>query len=101
MIRKGYNVTDNPIGAEDVTFNILAPGVVRHHYTAGASWKLDADSALTGALAFAPSNDVQTGSLLNNFAPGLALREKIEICRESRAARPRCRSRGRWRPPAP
>lgn len=78
-LRVGYNVTDNPIGAADVTFNILAPGVVRHHYTAGATWKLDTDSALTGAVAYMPANEVQAGSLFNNFAPGLALQEKIEM----------------------
>lgn len=52
---------------------------MRHHYTAGATCKLDADAALTGALAYMPANEVQAGSLFNNFAPGLAPREKIEM----------------------
>lgn len=34
-LRGGYNYTDNPIGSQDVTFNILAPGVVQHHLTLG------------------------------------------------------------------
>jgi long-chain fatty acid transport protein len=78
-LRAGYNVSDNPITPADVTFNILAPGVVRHHATLGATWKLDAQSAVTGAFMYAFSNDVQGSSLFNNFAPGLQLQEKIEM----------------------
>ena len=40
VLRAGYNTSGNPIRAEDVTFNILAPGVVRHHVTAGGTWAL-------------------------------------------------------------
>ena len=55
------------------------PGVVRHHLTLGATWKLDAQSALTVAAMYAFSNDVEAPSFFNNFAPGLQLREKIEM----------------------
>ena len=34
-LRAGYNRGDNPIIPRDVTFNILAPGVMKDHYTAG------------------------------------------------------------------
>jgi long-chain fatty acid transport protein len=78
-LRAGYNVSDNPIRGADVTFNILAPGVVRHHLTLGGTWKLDAQSAVTVAAMYAFSNDVQAPSFFNNFAPGLQLREKIEM----------------------
>jgi long-chain fatty acid transport protein len=78
-LRAGYNLSDNPIRAEDVTMNILAPGVVRHHLTAGATWKLDNDSAVTGAFMYAFNNDVNGPSLLNNFVPGLQAQEKIEM----------------------
>lgn len=78
-LRAGYNRSENPIGSADVTFNILAPGVVRSHLTLGATWKLDAQSAVTGAFAYVLSNDVSGPSLFNNFAPGLQLREKIEM----------------------
>jgi long-chain fatty acid transport protein len=78
-LRAGYNVSDNPIQPADVTFNILAPGVVRQHLTLGATWKLDADSAITGAFAYVFSNDVEGTSLINNFGQGLALQEKIEM----------------------
>ena len=78
-LRAGYNLSDNPIRSEDVTINILAPGVVRHHVTLGATVKLDADSAVTGAFMYAASNDVSAPSLLNNFVPGMNAQEKIEM----------------------
>jgi long-chain fatty acid transport protein len=77
-LRAGYNRTDNPIRGEDVTINILAPGVVKQHVTLGGTWKLDADSAVTGAFMYAFNNDVEAPSFFNNFAP-LGMREKIEM----------------------
>ncbi len=38
-VRLGYNHTTQPIGASEVYFNQLAPGVVRHHATLGATWQ--------------------------------------------------------------
>ncbi len=62
-VRFGYNHTDNPIRAEDVTFNILAPGVMEDHYTVGATWSIDKVSELTGMAMVATRNDVQGASL--------------------------------------
>jgi long-chain fatty acid transport protein len=78
-LRAGYNLSDNPIRGEEVTINILAPGVVRHHVTLGATWKLDSQSAITGAFMYAFNKDVTAPSLLNNFVPGLQAQEKIEM----------------------
>ncbi len=78
-LRAGYNLSDNPIRGEDVTINIHAPGVVRHHVTLGATWALDRDSSVTGAFMYAFSNDVTGPSLFNNFVPGLNATEKIEM----------------------
>jgi long-chain fatty acid transport protein len=78
-LRAGYNLSGNPIRSEDVTFNILAPGVVRHHLTLGATWKLDNESAVTGAFMYAFNNDVTGPSLFNAFVPGLQAQEKIEM----------------------
>jgi len=33
ILRAGYNHTDNPIQSRDVTFNMIAPGVVQDHVT--------------------------------------------------------------------
>ena len=44
-VRAGYNYTQNPIRPQDVTFNILAPGVVQNH--ADARRHLDAGTSRT------------------------------------------------------
>ena len=62
-LRGGYNHTDNPIEAQDVTLNILAPGVMKSHWTLGATWKIDAKSELTSAFMYAPREEVTGQSL--------------------------------------
>ena len=62
--RAGYNRSDNPITARDVTFNILAPGVIKDHYTFGTTYRLDAKSEITGYALYAAKNEVTGASLL-------------------------------------
>lgn len=64
-LRAGYNRGDNPVRSEDVTFNILAPGVMKQHYTAGFSWAMNAADELTGSLMLAPRQSVTGASLFN------------------------------------
>ena len=64
-LRAGYNKGDNPITPADVTFNILAPGVVKDHYTAGFTYALDKTSEISGALMVAPRQTVTGASLFN------------------------------------
>ncbi len=81
-LRAGYNHSDNPIQPQDVTFNILAPGVMKDHATAGATWKWDPKNELTGAFMYAFSNSVQGASLFNSFFPPQAqanMQEKIQM----------------------
>jgi long-chain fatty acid transport protein len=78
-VRGGYNYSSNPIKSEDVTFNILAPGVVQHHLTAGATYAWQNRHEVTGAFMYAFNNDVTGPSLFNNFVPGLNAEEKIEM----------------------
>jgi long-chain fatty acid transport protein len=66
-IRGGYNHSDNPIGPQDVTFNILAPGVVENQWSAGVTWKLDKVSEITGAFMYAENNSVTGSSLFVGF----------------------------------
>lgn len=40
-VRAGYNRGENPIQSRDVTFNILAPGVMREHFTLGGTMAID------------------------------------------------------------
>ncbi len=66
-LRAGYNHTDNPISNRDVTFNIIAPGVVQDHMTLGFTYGLSKDSELTMAYMHAFENSVQGSSLYNAF----------------------------------
>ncbi len=66
-VRLGFNRSDNPIRPQDVTFNILAPGVVQNHYTAGATWSFGAANELTTALSYVEENSVTGASLFNSF----------------------------------
>jgi long-chain fatty acid transport protein len=80
-LRAGYNHSQNPIRSQDVTFNMLAPGVIKDHATAGATWKWNPQNELTGAFMYAFNNTVEGASLLNNFfPPGAAnMQEKIQL----------------------
>ncbi len=78
-LRAGYGKSDNPILPRDVTFNILAPGVVRDHYTLGFTYAIDKKSEITGAYMHAKRNSVTGASFFNAFAPGMGGNETIEM----------------------
>jgi len=63
-VRAGYNHSDNPITSRDVTFNIIAPGVVQDHVTIGFSYAVSPTSEITMAYGHAFENDVTGPSLL-------------------------------------
>lgn len=67
VFRGGYNHTDNPIEGRDVTFNILAPGVVEDHLTLGTTYTTASGGELTLAYMHAFNKSVTGSSLLNNF----------------------------------
>jgi long-chain fatty acid transport protein len=70
-LRAGYSHNDNPIGAQDVTFNILAPGVIEDHVTLGFTYKTKSGGELTMAYMHGFNNSVTGSSLFNNFVgPG-------------------------------
>jgi len=56
--RVGYAHNTNPIKSPDVTFNILAPGVVTDHITGGFAYKPDANQTFEFAAAYVPSHSV-------------------------------------------
>jgi long-chain fatty acid transport protein len=58
LLRAGYNRSDNPIQARDVTFNILAPGVVQDHMTLGFTYSVTPTSEITMAYMHAFKNSV-------------------------------------------
>jgi long-chain fatty acid transport protein len=77
-VRGGYNHSDNPVQSADVTFNILAPGVVQNHLTAGltvnAGRGLDLnvaymhafDNSVSGAAMMMPGGGVEKVRMYEN-----------------------------------
>ncbi|MDE3010360.1 MAG: outer membrane protein transport protein [Pseudomonadota bacterium] len=65
VLRGGLAHASNPVQARDVTFNILAPGIVQDQFTAGFSRSFGPDQTLTVALMHAPERSVSGASLLN------------------------------------
>jgi long-chain fatty acid transport protein len=84
-LRAGYDKGTNPIRPADVTFNILAPGVMKEHYTAGFTWAVGKDSELNGALMIAPRQTVSGASLFDAVfgVPGAGGRETIRMRQHS------------------
>jgi len=84
-LRAGYNHSTNPIRSQDVTFNILAPGVVQNHYTAGFTYAVDAASEITMAYMHAARNSVSGPSLFNGlgFGPTFGGSERIQMYENS------------------
>jgi long-chain fatty acid transport protein len=78
-LRGGYNHSGNPVQPQDVTFNILAPGVVQNQWSLGATWKLDAQSEITGAFMYAQNNSVTGPSLLQGFGAPPTTMETIQM----------------------
>lgn len=77
-LRAGYNHGGNPVRSQDVTFNILAPGVVTDHFTAGGTWSLNKASELTAAVMVAPRKTVSGPSLFNAvLGPGAGGNETV------------------------
>jgi long-chain fatty acid transport protein len=72
-VRAGWSHGDNPISASDVTFNILAPGVIEDHVTVGFTYTLASGNELTMSYMHGFSNDVSGASILPvMFSGGMA-----------------------------
>lgn len=83
-LRAGYNRGDNPIGGADVSFNILAPGVMKEHYTAGFTFMVTPSSEITAALMVAPRQTVTGSSFFNAvLGPGAGGNETIGMKQSS------------------
>ncbi len=66
-LRAGYSRNNNPVEAQDVTFNILAPGVIQDHATFGFTYKTKSGGELTMFYMHAFENSVTGPSLFNSF----------------------------------
>ena len=71
--RVGASFGDQPVQPKDVTFNIIAPGVIEQHFTAGFSKELASGKELSAALMYAPESCVDGPDL---FTPG----QRVELC---------------------
>ena len=79
-VRAGVNRGENPVRSEDVTFNILAPGVMKEHYTGGFTWAMSASDELSGFFMFAPRQSVSGASLFNAvLGPGAGGNETVRM----------------------
>lgn len=62
ILRAGYSHNTNPIGSRDAMFNIFAPAVVADHLSAGASYKVNANSGIELAVGYVPRNSTTGGT---------------------------------------
>lgn len=70
--RAGYDHTSNPIRSNDVTINILAPGVVQDHLTFGMTYKTSSGGEPTLSYMHAFSKSVTGPSFFNGFSAPLS-----------------------------
>ncbi len=57
ILRAGYAyVWPNPVPSDQVAINIISPGVIRHEFTAGGTWRLNANNDIDFAFMFAPES---------------------------------------------
>ena len=79
-LRAGVNRGQNPVTAPDVTFNILAPGVMTTHWTLGASYRLSKSDELSFSYMRAPEQSVSGVSMFDPMYGGTgAVRETIRM----------------------
>lgn len=68
-LRAGYNHCTQPIPEDQTYFNMLAPGVVQHHLSVGATWICSPGLELSGFYAHAFSKTVNgSGNFMNGDA---------------------------------
>jgi len=79
-LRAGVNRGQNPVTPADVTFNILAPGVMTTHWTLGASYRLSGSDELNFSYMRAPEQSVSGVSMFDPMYGGTgAVRETIRM----------------------
>ena len=73
ILRAGYAyIWPNPVPSSQVAINIISPGVIRHEFTGGATWRIDKHNDLDFAFMIAPTGK-QKGAVppvYNGRAPG-------------------------------
>lgn len=54
-LRAGFSTTDQPISDDQLLLNIVAPGVVEEHFTAGVGYRLSENWQVDAAFLYAPT----------------------------------------------
>ena len=67
-LRAGVEVNNNPVHGQDVTINILAPGVTTSQFSAGLSYRVSPNSTIDLAGYYAPKVHV-SGAEVTPFGP--------------------------------
>jgi len=80
-LRCGYNHSGVPFPRHETFFNLLAPGIVQHHASVGATWKLSGGKELSLAYYHAFGNTLDGQSSIPPYAGGgnanLRMREDL------------------------
>lgn len=63
--RLGYSYGEQPIRGKDALFNILAPGIMEQHFTAGLSSQLSNGNEWTIALMYSPEKKVKGANMFD------------------------------------
>lgn len=72
-VRAGVSYDNQPIPASQTFFNVLAPGVVTTHVTAGLSWRASAQDEFSLSLLYAPRKTLDgSSSIPSAFGGGEA-----------------------------
>lgn len=82
-LRMGYNKGNNPVTSENVTFNILAPGVIEKHYTVGGTLKIGEHAELTAHYMYAPRVTVKGTTAFSRVVPGVNSEESVDMYQRS------------------
>lgn len=83
-LRAGLNVGDNPIQGRDVSFNILAPGVITKHVTLGGTYAMSPTTEVSFSYMYAPENSVSGTSFFDALmGPGAGGTETIKMSQQS------------------
>jgi len=73
QIRGGWAWGTQPVRKDQTFLNILAPGVVQHHFSAGATWTTQDGTDISASVTYAPKTTVKgSGSIPTSFGGGEA-----------------------------
>jgi len=78
-VRAGYSHGSQPISAQEIAFNTLAPGVIQDHWTLGATYRLRPNYELTFWGMYAPQETVEgPGAFTGGQSPSISM-EQYEL----------------------